>query len=808
MNKKQKKALNRKVNQNNIRVQDFFEIKELKENCLLTTRNEELYYIQVTPINISVQSDHTVSSLITSLSNIVRNLENCEILCLNSSQNYNDNKQHLIDLKNQEQNENIKRLDEEDIKYLDDIRADMATSRVFFIVVRCHALTSDNEKKRKISDALQICREHKFRVEVAGKEKIKKMLSIYLEQNIYNEELSDYDGQQYLENSNPEEYNLKDFVDLIAPSVMDFKHANYYIIGNTYRTVWAVRSYATSTKQQALLKSLGEQDGVTLHIYNRLVNPSEQKKIFENAEHRNRSKSRSTKETEKIEGEENLTDLGKMIKKAHKDKEAFIHCAVYVEMTSNSLEKLKDLTATVSQVFTDCHIVYDALTLQQRDGFVSASPFGFNIFKTEFERVLPSSSVGNLFPFSYSGKTDPKGIPIGKDVNGSYILTDFDMRDSDKTNGHISIFGNSGEGKSYFMKLLICIFRQQRKSVYSCDVDAEIIDSTRGLGGTNLDMMSGKYFINILEPKFIKSDNNEDDNNFSDEIPAAKKDTKLSRHIAYLRDFFKVYKPELTSAQLDILEIMLVETYKLFHITNNTDFTNLKPEDFPIPSDLYNTVENALNNYDDVAHRGKEMIYLKDDCRKLLLALNSLCVGTDSMFFNGYTNIPNSEHVNFILKDMLSTNENLKNAMYFNIFSFMQHKYFAEGNTSVFLDELHEIIKSRTVVDYVRSFVKRGRKKESNIIIASQNIDDLMLPEIIEYTRPLFSIPTHRFLFFPGIVDVDVFTRTTNLTSSEFNIISKSHQGFCLYCCGDERYHLHVIVPPYKSALFGTAGGR
>ena len=146
--------------------------------------------------------------------------------------------------------------------------------------------------------------------------------------------------------------------------------------------------------------------------------------------------------------------------------------------------------------------------------------------------------------------------------------------------------------------------------------------------------------------------------------------------------------------------------------------------------------------------------------------------------------------------------------MYFNIFSFMQHKFFTAGNTVVIADELHEIIKSEIVVTYIRSFVKRGRKKNSDVVIASQNLDDLMLPGIIEYTRPLFSIPTHSFLAYPGKVDVKTFKETANITDTEYSLIDRSHQGHFLYCCGSERYKLHVIAPPYKAQLFGTAGGR
>ncbi len=802
---KEKKQIIKQARKNDAKLQSFFDINEIKENCILSARNEEIYYIEVMPKNISVLSYDIRLGFIKSLANILVQFPESEIICLDSSQNYDNNIAYLENLKNNENNSSIAALDVTDIGYMDNIRATMATSRIFFIALKLSLNISEKLRLQPINKALQVCREHNFDISLANKSAIKKMLAVYLEQNVYDNELPDYDGERFGLDKNT--YALKDFVDIVAPSIIDFKHTDYYIIGNTYRSVWAIKSYRTVNEELALLKELGETGGVTLHIYNQIVSPSDQNKIFNKAEKRNHSIFKGEKDiTKRVESSENLTEIEQILREAHKNKEDFIHCSVYIEMIANSPDDLKELKTSVGRILANNHIIADRLLLQQYAGFASVCPFGLDMFGKEFTRVLPSSSVANLFPFSYSGKTDPHGLFIGKDVHGSNLLVDFDKRDSDKTNGHIAIFGNSGEGKSYLIKLLICLFLQQGKNLYSMDSDKEMIDLTDNLGGTNLNMMSGKYHINVLEPKRIKEMG---DNLYSDDDPEAfKSQTILSQHIAYLRDFFSVYKPELKSTQLDILEIMLEETYKLFHITDDTDFSKLKATNYPILSDLYKTVESALNLYEDRAHKGIEMLYSKTDLRDLLLAIRSICIGTDSVFFNGYTNIPNSKHINFDVKELLSTNENLKNAMYFNILYFMNHKFLTEGNTVVIVDELHELIKSFIVIMYLRSFIKRGRKKESNLVIASQNLNDLMLPEITEYTKPFFSIPTHQFLFYPGVVNINNFIDISNLTDSEWKLINTSHRGHCLYRCGNERYHLHIIAPPHKEVLFGTAGGR
>ena len=104
--------------------------------------------------------------------------------------------------------------------------------------------------------------------------------------------------------------------------------------------------------------------------------------------------------------------------------------------------------------------------------------------------------------------------------------------------------------------------------------------------------------------------------------------------------------------------------------------------------------------------------------------------------------------------------------------------------------------------------MKRVRKKNSAVILASQNLEDFNLPGIAEYTKPLFSIPTHQFLFNAGTVDSKFYMETLQLENSEYELIRYPARGVCLYKCGNERYHLEVKAPDYKQALFGSKGGR
>lgn len=78
--------------------------------------------------------------------------------------------------------------------------------------------------------------------------------------------------------------------------------------------------------------------------------------------------------------------------------------------------------------------------------------------------------------------------------------------------------------------------------------------------------------------------------------------------------------------------------------------------------------------------------------------------------------------------------------MLFNILSYMSNKLLGEGNTVASIDELYLFLSNLTAIEYIRNAMKRVRKKDSAMILASQNIDDFLIPSVKEYTKPLFSI--------------------------------------------------------------------
>ena len=597
-----------------------------------------------------------------------------------------------------------------------------------------------------------------------------------------------------------EEIRTKDFFDMILPGTVKFL-SDRYILGDSYRCVWAIREYPPSTEEQAILSRLADKSGVTLRIYHRLVDSMEQRKIIQNAARKNKLKSGGNDVTEAIEAESNLQDLMRLVANQKREQGLLLHCSVFIELKARSMEGLKELQSEIAMELARSKISVDRLMLRQKEGFLSVLPVGANQFGTQYERVLPVNSVANLYPFNFSGKTDPNGIYIGRDKFGTNILVDFDRRAEDKTTSNILILGNSGQGKSYLLKLILTNIREAGKSIICLDSENEYEEICSALGGCYIDFMSGKYMINPLEPKTWS---NGDEVDIDPSTPITfRKVTRLSQHIAYLKDFFRAYK-DFSDSQIDTIEILLSKLYARFGITDSTDYSKLKATDYPIMEDFYKLCEEEFYGYD----KQRKNLYTEETLQEVCLGIHSMCVGAESKYFNGYSNITDNEFLVFGVKGLLDTNKRLKDAMLFNILSFMSNQLLGKGNTVASVDEVYLFLTNMTAIEYIRNCMKRVRKKESSIILASQNIEDFLIPSIREFTKPLFSIPTHQFLFNAGQINPKEYMDALQVEPSEFELIKYPERGTCLYRCGNERYLLQVIAPDYKAALFGKAGGR
>ena len=148
---------------------------------------------------------------------------------------------------------------------------------------------------------------------------------------------------------------------------------------------------------------------------------------------------------------------------------------------------------------------------------------------------------------------------------------------------------------------------------------------------------------------------------------------------------------------------------------------------------------------------------------------------------------------------VLSAAKSLRNALLFNVLAYMSDKLLVEGRTVAALDELYLWLSNPIAI---------VRKRDSALMMASQNLEDFNQREVREMTKPLFAIPPHQFFFNPGTTEKQFFTNMLQMEDTEFDLISKAQNGECLFRCGSDRYMMKVIAPEHKAKLFGTKGGK
>lgn len=182
--------------QHNQSTRQLLGIEGITEYSLKTASNEAVFF-SIKPSNISVMSEASLSAKIYSLMSVLKGLTEIEILCVNSRESFEGNKNHLKILSQKEENIAVLKLLEQDMKHLDQIQALTATAREFLLIVRIKGL-KDKEIFAHLNRIEKTLNENGFSAKRYDGEDIKTLLAVYFEQNSVTEKFENYDGERYL----------------------------------------------------------------------------------------------------------------------------------------------------------------------------------------------------------------------------------------------------------------------------------------------------------------------------------------------------------------------------------------------------------------------------------------------------------------------------------------------------------------------------------------------------------------------------------------------------------------------------------
>ncbi len=173
-------------------------IESITEYSLKTASSEAVFF-SIKPSNISVMSEAALSAKIYALMGVLKGLTEIEILCVNSRESFEGNKNHLKNLAKKEENAAVRGLLEQDMQHLDHIQALTATAREFLLIVRIRGL-KDKEIFSYLNRIEKTLNENGFSARRYESEDIKTLLAVYFEQNVTTEKFENYDGERWVIN--------------------------------------------------------------------------------------------------------------------------------------------------------------------------------------------------------------------------------------------------------------------------------------------------------------------------------------------------------------------------------------------------------------------------------------------------------------------------------------------------------------------------------------------------------------------------------------------------------------------------------
>lgn len=193
--KKKKNKSNKKLKS----TRELINAKTISNDSLKLFNDDEIVFFVIQPQNLSVMSQENIGAKIFSLTNVLKGLADMEMICLNSRDNFEDNKLFIKKRISEETDEVIINLLKKNLYHLDQIQTQTATSRLFLLAVRIKP-NDQVETVALIHRIEKLIKLQNLQVEKANKEQIKNMLAVYFEQNVTSDQFEDYEGMRWYPN--------------------------------------------------------------------------------------------------------------------------------------------------------------------------------------------------------------------------------------------------------------------------------------------------------------------------------------------------------------------------------------------------------------------------------------------------------------------------------------------------------------------------------------------------------------------------------------------------------------------------------
>ena len=426
---------------------------------------------------------------------------------------------------------------------------------------------------------------------------------------------------------------------------------------------------------------------------------------------------------------------------------------------------------------------------------------------------LPTMTLSAGFPFTKTYFNDSNGYMFGVDIHTSLpIFYDPFVLSNSRTSHNMAIISSTGGGKSYTMKKMIVNEYGRGTKIFIFDAENEYKKIVEANKGEYIDLYSKTGgIINPLQIRFIPSD---DENHDTKET-----DCPLAKHLGFLEAFFKTAFESINEKELVMLLAVVEKLYNKKGIFKNTSINtlqNMKPEDYPIFSELYEFLPEYKK---EVEGREKEKII-----EQLDILLSRFLTGTDSYLFDGYTTINlDNDLIAFNLQELLySGNQRLINTQTLNLLTYLNNSIVANKiindklkiddrkHVMIIADEFHLFIDENNF-EVLRNFgqlARRIRKYSGSLVVATQSVKDFVGSQsILRHSTAIFNNCQYQMIGMLKEDDLLAYLelfKQNPLTDTQKNFLMSARRGeFLLNIDSKNRLRIWIRATELEREMMG-----
>ena len=437
--------------------------------------------------------------------------------------------------------------------------------------------------------------------------------------------------------------------------------------------------------------------------------------------------------------------------------ERFYQFGLYITLASTDLEDLNLRAKELMSLLSSNLMVLKPATLQMEDGFKTTLPMGVDrLFST---RNMDTTSVASTFPFTSYELSHPNGILYGVNtLNNSLVIVDrFSLE-----NANSVVFGKSGSGKSFLVKLEV--LRQMMFDAEVLIIDPE--DEYKVL----CDSLGGEY-ISFSKDSAVKI------NPFA-LLPDDTSEAQLGMKILNVHGLLKTMMGEMSATQEAILDRAIVLSYKQKGITPDPATYKMEP---PILEDLYKTLLNME----------------EADAKELAFRLEKYVKGGFSGLFNHQTNYDVKNQLTvFSLRQLEDV---LRPIAMHVILDFVWTRVRTKMKKRLLIvDEAWYMMRYPDSAAFLQGIAKRARKYYLGVTTLTQDIEDFLSSD---YGKAILSNSSVQILLKQGSSEVETLAKTLNLSEGEKQYLLTAQVGEGLLFAGQNHVTAQFVASQFEYDL-------